>query len=87
MTTNQLALEAIESNDYERALLLFQQAIRESRDVQSLHNLAFFYVHEGIRNDQGCWEAAEDLAIELLKECIELQPRSYFPYHLLERHT
>ena len=41
MTTNQLALEAIESNDYERALLLFQQAIRESRDVQSLHNLAF----------------------------------------------
>ncbi|WP_339296287.1 tetratricopeptide repeat protein [Paenibacillus sp. FSL W7-1279] len=83
MTTNQLALEAIESNDYERALLLFQQAVRESRDVQSLHNLAFFYVHEGLRNDQGCWEAAEDLAIELLKECIELQPRSHFPYQLL----
>ena len=46
-----------------------------------------FLCSRGNKERSGRWEAAEDLAIELLKECIELQPRSYFPYHLLERHT
>lgn len=83
MTTNQSAIEALENNDYEMALYLFKKALEESRDVQSLNNLAFLYVHEGIRDEHRSWEHGEPHAIELLKECISFKPKSHFPYNLL----
>ncbi|EOP52800.1 hypothetical protein IKQ_02898 [Bacillus cereus VDM053] len=46
-----------EQNEYEEAMELFQQAVRESRDVQSLNNLAWMYLYE---------EENDDKALELI---------------------
>jgi predicted Zn-dependent protease len=73
-TTNQAAVEALESADYDRALVLFEQAVRESRGVQALTNLAWFYYHEEGRTED---------AIEAAQEAIRLRPASPFPYNLL----
>lgn len=74
MTTNQAAVEALESADYDRALALFEQAVHESRGVQALTNLAWFYYHEEGRTAD---------AIEAAQEAIRLRPASPFPYNLL----
>ena len=57
-----------------RRYLIFQQAVKESRDVQSLTNLAWFYYRE---------EGADEIAIELLIEAVRMNPTSYFPFNLL----
>lgn len=82
-TTNQLAIKALENNDYDASLLLFKQAVEESRDIQSLNNLAYLYLSEGIRKEDGSWEDGEASAIKLLKECLTLTPASHFPYNML----
>lgn len=82
-TTNLRAIEALEDNDYDSSLLLFKQAVEESRNIQSLNNLAFLYISEGIRNEEGSWESGVLTAIELLRECTSLHPISHFPYSLL----
>lgn len=74
MNTNQKAIELFEQNDYEEALELFQKALRESRNIQSLNNLAWIYSYEE-ENDQK--------ALELIEEAIAMNPNSYFPYNLL----
>lgn len=74
MSTNQKALELFEQNEYEKALELFRQAVEESRNIQSLNNLAWMYSYE---------EEDDQKALELLKEVIEMKPASYFPYNLL----
>ncbi len=74
MNTNQKAIELFEQNDYEEALELFQKALRESRNIQSLNNLAWIYSYEE-ENDQK--------ALELIEEAIAMNPNSYFPYTLL----
>ena len=38
MNINEKAIEMFEQNKYEEAMELFQQAVHESRDVQSLNN-------------------------------------------------
>lgn len=63
-----------EINRYEEALQAFQLAVNESRNVQSLTNLAWIYYHE---------ESNSQLAEELLTEALLLKPQSYFPYNLL----
>ncbi len=63
-----------EQNEYEEAMELFQQAVRESRDVQSLNNLAWMYLYE---------EENDDKALELISEVVKLNPSSYFPYNIL----
>lgn len=63
-----------EQNEYEEAMELFQQAVRESRDVQSLNNLAWMYLYE---------EENDDKALELIREVVKLNPSSYFPYNIL----
>lgn len=78
MSTNQKALELFEQNEYEKALKLFRQAVEESRNIQSLNNLAWMYSYE---------EEDDQKALKLLKEVIEMKPASYFPYNLLGKLT
>lgn len=74
MNINQKAIELLEKNEYEDALSLFQKAVDESRNVQSLTNLAWIYCNE---------EYEDAKAIVLLEEVITMNPSSYFPYNLL----
>ncbi|SEB16573.1 tetratricopeptide repeat protein [Bacillus nitratireducens] len=74
MNINEKAIEMFEQNEYEEAMELFQQAVRESRDVQSLNNLAWMYLYE---------EENDDKALELISEVVKLNPSSYFPYNIL----
>ncbi|PGN55630.1 hypothetical protein CN966_17340 [Bacillus cereus] len=74
MNINEKAIEMFEQNEYEEAMELFQQAVRESRDVQSLNNLAWMYLYE---------EENDDKALELIREVVKLNPSSYFPYNIL----
>lgn len=74
MNINQQAIELLEKNKYNDALKLFQKAVDESRNVQSLTNLAWIY----------CYEEEEDTtAMDLLEEVITMNPSSYFPYNIL----
>ncbi len=68
------AIELLERNEYDQALALFKEAVNESRNVQSLTNLAWIYYHE---------ESDTETAIQLVSEAISLNPVSYFPYNLL----
>lgn len=63
-----------EQNEYEEAMELFQQAVYESRDVQSLNNLAWMYFYE---------EENDDKALKLIREAVKLNPSAYFPYNIL----
>ncbi|MGU3370329.1 tetratricopeptide repeat protein [Bacillus mycoides] len=74
MNINEKAIEMFEQNEYEEAMELFQQAVHESRGVQSLNNLAWMYFYE---------EENDDKALELIKEAVNLNPSSYFPYNIL----
>lgn len=74
MDTNEKALELFEQNEYEKALELFRHAVKESRNIQSLNNLAWMYSYE---------EEDDNEALVLVKEVIQMQPSSYFPYNLL----
>ncbi|MGE7838407.1 tetratricopeptide repeat protein [Viridibacillus arvi] len=74
MNINQRAIESLEENEYEDALDLFQEAVEESRDVQSLNNFAWMYSNE---------EHEYMKAAILLEEAMKLNPTSYFPYSLL----
>ncbi|EPY14323.1 hypothetical protein PAAL66ix_03271 [Paenibacillus alvei A6-6i-x] len=74
MSANQKAIEYLESNEYDKSLDLFHEAVRESRNVQSLNNLAWIYLHE---------ECDKETALILIKEAIELNPSSHFPYNIL----
>ncbi|BAQ09840.1 tetratricopeptide tpr_2 [Bacillus sp. OxB-1] len=73
MNLNQQAIQLLEANQYDEALELFQEAVRRSRDVQSLTNLAWIYCHE---------EDEFEKALELAEEAIALKPSSHFPYYL-----
>ena len=74
MSTNQKAIEMFERNEYEKAMELFHQAVNESRDVQSLNNLAWMYLYE-----------EEDYAksLELILEAVDMKPNHDFPYSVL----
>jgi len=74
LSANQKAIEYLESNEYDKSLDLFHEAVRESRNVQSLNNLAWIYLHE---------ECDKETALTLIKEAIELNPSSHFPYNIL----
>lgn len=74
MNTNQKAIELLEKNEYEEALELFKKAVEESRDVQSLTNLAWIYSYE---------EEDDEKALELVKEAVDMNPTSPIPYLLL----
>ncbi|WP_071395104.1 tetratricopeptide repeat protein [Bacillus tuaregi] len=74
MNTNQRALDLFGKNEYVEALELFRKAVEESRYVQSLNNLAWMYSYE---------EEDDEKALELIKEAIQMNPSSYFPYNIL----
>ncbi len=74
MNINKKALDFFEKNEYEEALSFFQKAVKESRNIQSLNNLAWMYSYE---------EEDDEKALELIKEVIHMNPLSYFPYNLL----
>ena len=74
MNTNQKAIDLLERNEYEDALNLFQKALDEARNVQSLTNLAWIYWYE---------EYEDTKALGLLEEAISMNPSSHFPYNLL----
>lgn len=74
MNTNQKAIDFFEKNDYVEALKLFHLAVEESRNIQSLHNIAWMYSYE---------EEEDEKALEFIKEVICMNPSSHFPYNLL----
>jgi hypothetical protein len=74
LNINQKAIELLEQNEYEESLKLFQEAVKISRDIQSLTNLAWIYCNE---------EYDDSKALDLLKEAVKMNPASYFPYNLL----
>jgi len=71
LNINEKAIEMFEQNNYEEAMELFHRAVHESRDVQSLNNLAWMYSYE---------EENDEKALELIREVVKLNPSSYFPY-------
>lgn len=73
LSLNRQAIELLEENRYEEALALFQEALHESRDAQSLTNLAWIYCHE---------EDEFEKALALVEEAIAMNPASHFPYYL-----
>jgi tetratricopeptide (TPR) repeat protein len=73
MNTNQKAIELLEEHNIEAAIKLFHKAVLEKRDVQSLTNLAWVYLHEEEENEK---------ALSLVQEAIEQLPNSHFPYSL-----
>ena len=74
MNTNQKAIDFFDKNDYEEAMKLFHQAVKESKDIQSLHNLAWMYSYE---------EEDDEKALVLIKEVMDMKPYSHYPYNLL----
>lgn len=74
MNTNQRAIELYENNCIDEAFKAFQLAVKESRNVQSLTNLAWIYYHEKENTQK---------AIELLNEVLQLTSSSHFPFNLL----
>lgn len=74
LNLNQKAIELLEEDRYEEALNTFREAVRGSRDVQSLNNLAWFLTNE---------EHDYPAALEILEEAVRMKPDSYFPYSLL----
>lgn len=74
MNINQKAIRKLEENKYEKALELFHQAVTESRDVQSLNNLAWMYLYE---------EEEYDKALEYIQEAVKMNPKHHFPYNIL----
>jgi tetratricopeptide (TPR) repeat protein len=80
---NDLAIALMETNQYEEALLQFENAAKIKPDIQSLHNLAYFYYSEGEPMGDGCWQIKDQEAIRLLESVIKRKPISHFPYTLL----
>jgi len=74
LNINQKAIELLEENNYEESLKMFQEAVKISRDIQSLTNLAWIYCYE---------EYDDSKAIGLLEEAVNMNPTSHFPYNLL----
>lgn len=74
LNINQMAIEYLERNEYDEALRLFQQAVEKSRNVQSLTNLAWIYLHE---------ECDTENALKLIKEAVALNPSSHLPFNLM----
>lgn len=74
MNLNQRAIGFYEMNRFEEALATFELALKQSRTVQSLNNLAWMYYHE---------EGKIEQAKALLHEALLMSPSSYFPYYLL----
>jgi tetratricopeptide (TPR) repeat protein len=74
LNLNERAIDLFERNEYEGALELFRKAVKESRDIQSLNNLAWMYSYE---------EEDDEKALKLIKEVIQMNPISYFPYNIL----
>lgn len=74
MNLNEKAVSYYANDKFEKAHEMFQKAVEENRDVQSLHNLAWYLFHE---------KGDEQQAKELVEEAISLQPNHHFPYTLL----
>lgn len=55
---------------------LLEKAYQTNKTVKSTHNLAWFY-YEGYGENSSI-----ERAIEIQKECISMNPKSYYPYHL-----
>lgn len=74
VTENTKAITLFEQNNYDAAFALLKKIAIEAPSVQSLNNLAYMYLRE---------EENMDMAEELLKEVLKLQPKSSFPYMML----
>lgn len=55
---------------------LLEKAYQTNKTVKSTHNLAWFY-YEGYGENSSI-----ERAIEIQQECISMNPKSYYPYHL-----
>ena len=81
---NEIALKQKEKWNYYGALKSFRKAAKKEPNIQSLTNLACFYLYEGIPiNNKGTWKLQIDLSIEILNQVIARKPKSYIPYALL----
>jgi len=55
---------------------LLEKAYHTNKTIKSTHNLAWFY-YEGYGENSSL-----ERAIEIQQECISMNPKSYYPYHL-----
>ena len=55
---------------------LLEKAYQTKKTIKSTHNLAWFY-YEGYGEN-----SSFERAIEIQQECISMNPKSYYPYHL-----
>ncbi|MEL7243189.1 MAG: hypothetical protein AAGM40_12690 [Cyanobacteria bacterium J06573_2] len=76
---NELALEyffnpkSLQDNE---DIKLLEKAYQTNKTVKSTHNLAWFY-YEGYGENSSI-----ERAMEIQQECISMNPKSYYPYHL-----
>jgi tetratricopeptide (TPR) repeat protein len=73
---NQIAIGYLENNSMQtddEVIKFFELAYSIEKTIKSAHNLAWYLYFE--------W-GEEERAIEIQNECIELKPKSYYPYYL-----
>ncbi|SET44722.1 TPR repeat-containing protein [Natronincola peptidivorans] len=71
---NWCGIIALELNDSDLALEMFQRAVAVNSNVQTLNNLAYFYQIEYDDHQR---------AVELLERAVKMEPNSGLPYGLL----
>ena len=74
MVLNKQAIELLEENQVERAFSIFKRLAMTSPNVQTMNNLAWFYLN--IEEDY-------EMAKTYLNEVIKLKPHSPFPFAML----
>lgn len=74
VSDNRKAIMLLEQNEDEAALELLKKLAKESPSVQSINNLAWFYLHEKEEMDE---------AERLLEQALHFRPQSPFPYMML----
>ncbi|MBK3495124.1 tetratricopeptide repeat protein [Viridibacillus sp. YIM B01967] len=75
MNLNNIAVnQLLPEFKFDEAKKMLEQAVKENRDIQSLHNLAWFYITD---TEEYCE------TLPLLAEVIVKRPKHYFPYALL----
>lgn len=80
---NLTAISWMELRRSDLALVYFKRAVRIKPSVQSLTNLAYFYLYEGKPYKENVWRWQPNEAIKLLEKAVCLKPLSHYPYSLL----
>ncbi len=74
IAVNQLVMALLETRNYDSAFQTLKEAVHKKPEIQTLNNLAYFYLHE----EQDLSEATK-----FLLKLIDLDPQSPIPYNML----